>query len=162
MCLHSRLIDSIEHHYYTHTVCQDLYLFLFLASCVSHREGGEGQADASKAVQGESEEDERWQHYREEEEHREGVKAWIHFLRTRFWAHVVQKAELDKVNSTQLDEVRSWLSWGGGIKNVGHRLSNFKMYGKGFSNFQIFRWSAWRWSSSLKGSSQQGNKNTAF
>ena len=33
--------------------------FKFPAGCVSHRDGGEGQADASKAVQGESEEDER-------------------------------------------------------------------------------------------------------
>lgn len=35
------------------------FLCLFPVGCVSHRQRGEGQADASKAVQGESQENER-------------------------------------------------------------------------------------------------------
>lgn len=38
----------------SHIVC----VSVLAASLLSHREGGEGQADASKAVEGKSEEDE--------------------------------------------------------------------------------------------------------
>lgn len=38
---------------------------LFVCVCfVSHRERGEGQADASETVQGQSQEDESWQDWR--------------------------------------------------------------------------------------------------
>lgn len=41
------------------------YASFHVVGCVSHREWGEGQTDASKAIQGESQEDERWQDCRD-------------------------------------------------------------------------------------------------
>lgn len=76
---------------------------------VSHREGGEGQTDASKAVQGESQEDECWQNCRQEEKQKNIIRhtqdkwSWLSPLPPQtklynhiYWMHTTMRLETDK------------------------------------------------------------------